>query len=451
MPSSPSSPRPSSPTPPPARHGGALSRRRFLGGAAAGAAGLALTGLAACGGADDGGSGDGPLVLAVTPDIAKMIKEPIARFTKENPATPVTVRTMPVDSSQFFDQIRTQMQAGSSDIDVFEGDITWAAQFAPNGWLTDLSDRFTPAARASYLPAGVGANTVKGKVYGVPMFWDSGLLYYRADLLERAGYSEPPATWDELQAMAAKISRDRRIKHGFVFQGAQYEGGTVNGLEYIRSCGGDVLTGGRVTVTSAPALRGLRIERSMVDKGIAPAAVAQYKEDESGGAFLGGDAVFARTWAYLYGLVTDKSQSAITRGQVGIAELPVADAGMKRTNVGGGWNLMINANSRRKDAGWKLITFLAAPERQKALAIDGQYLPTIPALYGDPAIRKAMPVIAHAKQAIEHTTTPPGLPYYSDMSLAMAKYFNASLRGAMTPDQAAERLQSELQRIVEQS
>ena len=36
-----------------------------------------------------------------------------------------------------------------------------------------------------------------------------------------------------------------------------------------------------------------------------------------------------------------------------------------------------------------------------------------------------------------------------DMSLAMAKHFNASLRGAESPEQAAEKLASELKKIVE--
>jgi multiple sugar transport system substrate-binding protein len=42
----------------------------------------------------------------------------------------------------------------------------------------------------------VDSNTHEGRVYGVPWFTDAGLLYYRQDLLEEAGFSEPPTTWD---------------------------------------------------------------------------------------------------------------------------------------------------------------------------------------------------------------------------------------------------------------
>src|SRR3712207_9432993 len=85
------------------------------------------------------------------------------------------------------------------------------------------------------------AATYEGKIYAVPWYTDAGLLYYRQDLLEKAGYSEPPVTWDELEEMANKVKQDEGIKNGFVFQGAEYEGGVCNGLEYIRTHGGDVL------------------------------------------------------------------------------------------------------------------------------------------------------------------------------------------------------------------
>ena len=158
--------------------------------------------------------------------------------------------------------------------------------------------------------------------------------------------------------------------------------------------------------------------------------------------------VFTRQWVYLYGKLPDKKQSVLEPAQVGVAELPVARAGLTSVNVGGGWNCMVNANSRNSDDAWKLVQHLTAPEQQKALAAEYAFLPTRPALYDDKDILKAMPVLSLAKQAIEHTTVPPLTPYYSDMSLAMAKTFNASLRGALSPAQAAEQLQAALEQIV---
>ena len=51
-----------------------------------------------------------------------------------------------------------------------------------------------------------------------------------------------------------------------------------------------------------------------------------------------------------------------------------------------------------------------------------------------------MPVVALAKEALQHTRPRPVSPYYSDMSLEMAEQFNASLTGDMTPEEAARTL-----------
>lgn len=165
---------------------------------------------------------------------------------------------------------------------------------------------------------------------GTRGFTDCGLLYYRSDLLEKSGFSEPPGTWDELKEMAAKVQRDAGTRNGFVFTGAQYEGGTVLGLEFIRTAGGDVLDGDRVIIDSPEAIAGLTIQQSLMADGIAPKAVANFQEDEASGAFLRGDSVFMRMWPYAYDFLGDEEQSSVTAGQVGLAEVPVAAPDLPR-------------------------------------------------------------------------------------------------------------------------
>jgi multiple sugar transport system substrate-binding protein len=425
--------------------GTALSRRRFL---QAGTAGAALLGLSACGGGDDAAGGGRKVVLAASTDQRELLRKPLAQFQAAHGVT-VEYRTMPADTGAYFDQIRTQFQAGSDDIDVIAGDVSWPAQLAAHGWLADLTPRLAPAARAAFLPATIAANTYRGKLYGVPWFNDAGFLYYRKDLLEKAGYGGPPETWQELQEMALKVKADTKILNGYVFQGARYEGGTVNGTEFVRSSGGDVLRNGKVVIGEPAAVRGLQIARGLVASGASPASVAEFKEDESAGSFVGGKAVFLRSWGYLYSVVSDKTQSKLSRSQVGVTELPVAQQGLPHVNVGGGWNLFLNRESRRKDLAWSLITYLAAEPQQRIWATEGSLMPTLTGLYGDAEVLGTMPVLGRARTVVPHTTTPPISPYYADMSLAMAKHFNASLRGAEPPEQAAAALASELQKIVD--
>lgn len=427
-----------------------MSRRRFLqlSAGTVSAAGLSSMGLTAC--SDSSGGDPKTITLATTSDLVDMLKAPLAQFKKDNDIT-VKLRLMASDTGAYFDQMRTQFQAKSSSVDVIAGDVSWPAQFAANGWLADLSKRFTPAMRAPFLPATVAANTYKDGIYGVPFYTDAGFLYYRKDLLEKAGYSDAPQTWDELQNMAHKVMTDSRIANGFVFQGARYEGGTLNGMEYIRTSGGDILDGTKVVIAGPKAIHGLEIQRSLVTGGVTPAAVAEYKEDESGGAFLGGRSVFLRSWGYLYGLVSDKTQSKLHPDQVGVAAVPRASADIAPVNVGGGWSLYLNGQSKKQDAAWELIKFIAAAPQQRIWATRGGLLPTLSALYTDAALIKTLPVIAAGRTVTEQTTTPPVSPYYADMSLAMARHFNAALRGAESPQQAAEALDKQLTKIVDHS
>jgi multiple sugar transport system substrate-binding protein len=425
-----------------------MSRRGFLAASGGALAGISLLGLAGCG--SGGEAADGELILSVSPFMEEVARKQTERFNAAHPDGPtVALRVMPEDTSQYFGQLRTQFQAGGNDIAVIAGDVIWPPQFAEPGWISDLSDRFTAERRQEFLPGTVAAMVYEDRVWGVPWFTDSGLLYYRQDLLEKAGFSDPPATWDELKEMAAKVQADGGAKHGLVFTGAIYEGGTVLGTEFIRGAGGDILDGKEVVIGAPEAIRGLTVQQSLVADGIAPEAVGNFKEDEASGAFLRGDAVFMRMWPYAYDLLSDPEQSDIETGQVGLAQIPVADAGVTPVNVGGGWNFYVNASAGDQDGAWALIEFMTAAEQQKETALVASLLPTRTAVYDDPEVLEQLPAVALGKEAILQTTTPPVSPYYSDLSEAMAKQFNANVLGSVTPEEAAATLQEELTAIVE--
>lgn len=148
-----------------------------------------------------------------------------------------------------------------------------------------------------------------------------------------------------------------------MFQGADYEGGVVNGLEYIWTSGGDVLDDGRVIIDSREAVRGLEIERSMVADGVTPEGVSQYKEQESATLFLGGDAVFMRNVPRMYAHASDPAESRIKPSVIGISALPVAEEGLQTYSSLGGWNLFMNAGTEYADAAWEFIRFMTAPEQ----------------------------------------------------------------------------------------
>jgi multiple sugar transport system substrate-binding protein len=427
-------------------------RRAFLKMGGAGLAGAALLGAAGCGGGG-GGSFNGEITVGFGREASGTLEKLINQFNKQNNDIKVTWRNMPTNTEQYFDQLRTQFQAQDGSLTLIAGDVIWPAQLAANSYIIDLSDRFTESMRSKFLQGPVESNTYEGKVYGVPWFTDAGLLYYRKDLLEKAGFSGPPATWNELKEQANKIMQDEGTKVGFVFQGAEYEGGTVNGLEYINSHGGQVLDpndASKVVIDSPESVAGLETEYSMVTDGVTPQAVGTYTEPESEAPFLGGDAVFCRNWPYMYSLAG--TGDFIKNKLIDIAPLPAGDGGESVSGLGG-WNFFINAfaEEEAQDAAWEFVQFMTAPEQQKFYALGGSYLPTLTALYDDPEIKENVPTVRLGAEALKNTVPRPVSPVYSDMSLKMAEEFNGVLGGDTQPQQAISTLQSELQKIADQA
>ena len=409
-----------------------------------------MLGGAGCGG---GRSEADTITFTFGPDNSGGLQTLIDRFNEQNEgALQVEWRETPAASDEYFEQMLSELQSGKSTVDVIGGDVVWPAQFAANGFLVDLSDRFTDQMKADHLDGPLQPITYEGKTYGVPWFTDAGMFYYRKDLLEESGFSQPPKTWDEMKEMVAKIRADSGEEYdGYVFQGAQDEGGVVNGLEHIWNAGGEVLEGDRVVVNSAEAVEGLKLRHSMIEDGIAPVATGDYSTQESQAAFTNGDVIFMRNWPFVYGLLSNPDQSQVTPEQVGIAPIPVSGSGAQSFSGLGGWNFLVNAASEdRIEEIWAFVEFMIAPEQQKTLALESTRLPTLKSLYEDEELLQKVPVASLGRESLENSRPRPVSPYYSDMSLEMAGQFNAALKGEEPVEQALETLQRELQAIVDQ-
>ena len=429
-----------------------LSRRAFLKVGGAGLAGAALLGASGCGGGEQSG-GATELYFTAPEDLTGTTSKLISQFNEKNKGEyKVIFHQGSSDTGERLNKLRIQMQAGGEELDIILGDVIWTAELAESGWISDLSDRFPKSQQQAILPGSVQAIIYNGKPYGMPWYTDTGLLYYRKDLLEKSGYDGPPKTWDELKQMTRKVRAESDIKFGFLFQGARYEGGVCDACEFIWGHGGNVLDPSdptRVVIDSPQAIAGLETERSMITDGISPETVTVYKEDESAGPFLNGDAVFLRNWPYIYALIGTPDYPKLEPEQVGVSELPSSD-GKPGNGTVGDQPLYLSTSSQYPDAAWKFIEFVTASEQQKFRALEGSYLPTISDLYDDPEIQDSVPVVALAKEALQHTLPRPVTPYYSDMSLEMAEQFNASLTGDLTPEEAARTLKEGLANIIQQ-
>src|SRR3712207_2827109 len=182
-----------------------VSRRDFLKAGGAGLAGAALLGAAGCGGGEQSG-GATNLYFTAPAEASGTTTKLISQFNEKNKGEyKVIFREGSSDTGERLNKLRTQLQAGGEELDIILGDVIWTAELAESGWISDLSDRFPEGRQQAFLPGSVEAITYHGKPYGMPWYTDTGLLYYRKDLLKESGYNGPPKTWDQLKRMTRKV------------------------------------------------------------------------------------------------------------------------------------------------------------------------------------------------------------------------------------------------------
>jgi multiple sugar transport system substrate-binding protein len=128
-------------------------------------------------------------------------------FARERPDLTVEVQKLPWTSAH--EKLLTAY-AGDTLPDVCQLGNTWIPEFQALGALEPL-DAFARASRhvdlTDYFEGFLDANRLDGVLYGLPWYVDTRLLYYRRDLLQRAGFEAPPLTWREWEAQLGAIKK----------------------------------------------------------------------------------------------------------------------------------------------------------------------------------------------------------------------------------------------------
>ena len=360
---------------------------------------------------------------------AELLQAQLERFMERNPGIRVEQQRTPDAADQRHQLYVQWLNAWADDPDVLQLDVIWTPEFAAAGWVLPL-DRFGPDLR-DFFPATLEANTWRGRLHALPWFVDVGMLYWRSDLLDG-----PPASLDELLREAAR-ARGQGLRHGWVWQGARYEGLVTVFVEMLGAFGGAILDDrGRVVVDSPAAVRALETLRDAIEtRGIVPRRVLTWHEEETRFAFQNGHALFMRNWPYAAPLL-ERSPGSRVAGRFAVSPLPAAPGGRPSAALGGS-QLAINARSDQPEAAWKLIEFLTRPEQmlERARRV-GQYPPR-PSLYEGEALAGALAIPpAEARHIIERAVPRPVTPVYTQLSGLLQIRLHRALTGQQEPAEA---------------
>lgn len=131
----------------------------------------------------------------------------IQEFLRERPDIHVEVQKLPWTAAH--EKLLTAY-AGETLPDLCSLGNTWIPEFMALNSLTAL-DELASNSRAvpldDYFPGILESNRVEGRLYGIPWYIDTRLLYYRRDLLLQAGFDAPPTTWSQWEQMLGAIKK----------------------------------------------------------------------------------------------------------------------------------------------------------------------------------------------------------------------------------------------------
>ena len=340
-----------------------VSRRAVLV-AAGGLVAAATVGCSAnTGGGDSGGSTTVKVTMA-NHVWTENVKKAIPEFEK---ASGLKIEITQLAEDQLSDQYNVKLNAGTSEIDVMmyrplqEGRL-----FAQNKYFADLTSKAKADATwnlADFQAAPIAATTYQGKVVGVPIITEREVLYYRKDLLQKAGLSVPK-TLDELQAAAKAIKAANPDVAGFVARTSKSPAVTQFS-SFLYSMGGDwVDASGKAAVNSDAAKKAYAFYGGLI-KNYGPANVStDMSWPEAMAIFTQGKAAFYTEADSLYKNATDPAKSKVA-DTVGFAVFPAGPAGSKPYNIPS-WALGINDASKNQANAWKFILWATSKEQTLA-------------------------------------------------------------------------------------
>lgn len=288
------------------------------------------------------------------------------------------------------------------------------------------------------------AFTVKGKIYGVPVFTFVDWVYYRKDLLEAKGIKAPPKTLEEFRQTAIALSDPSKGIYGFGMRGGSGGGGFVPKM---------------IHAFNGPLINHRTLNRT-VDFGALRDAVAfwvnLHLKDKCVPPTVTGDG-FAQLFQAFYSgktaMVMHHTGTFVTVGnnfkygtQVETAKMP--DGPKATTGVFSPLGNTVFKGAKNPDGGFEFASYWGSAPAQAAFLKATGYIPTATAAVNDPFVT-ANPQFKVAFNALE-------TGYYNDYifpgystwaSNTCLPEIQKALTGAQKSEVSAKKIFDELGRI----
>ncbi len=289
-------------------------------------------------------------------------------------------------------------------------------------FLAPLDELIETVTLTDFVPLLLELVRVEGSLYGIPRNIDVRLLHYRSDLID-----SPPATWDDLLALARKNNAPPDC-YGFLFPGRE-SGLFGTFYELAEMAGAQLFPDDLVP--------------DIVNEG--------GRCDQVHECFRAGHAAMVGDWPGYYSLYRDAQISAV-HDRLGLCPYPIGPAA-KSLSYGGGHTFALTKQGGDKPEALDLLLYLTAPEQQLGEARQGcvPVRRSVMKQMQREADETNRARLAMLEQVIaEHVLIPPKFARYPEVEEVLWRTVQRAFLGEIGIDDALKSMTEQISQIVQQ-
>jgi len=372
----------------------------------------------------------------------EVVEELVRDFERENPGIRVEVQQIPWGAAH--EKLLTA-HVGNATPDAGQLGNTWIAEFVALRAIEPLAAWVAGSAtvpESAYFAGIWDTNVIDEVPYGIPWYVDTRLLFYRRDLLARAGYATMPETWDGWRRAMEAVKALGVGPHAIFLPTNEYTPWIIFGLQ----AGSPLLSddGTRGAFSGPEYKRAMAFYLDLFHRGLAPAvpggSIANLYQEFERGTFA---MYISGPWQL--GEFAHRLPPAM-QSAWDVAPLPGPDG--LGASVAGGSSLVMFRDSHHKPEAWKLIEFLSRPEQQvRFFRLTGD-LPARIEAWRDTALTNDRRLGAFEQQ-LRRAVSTPKVPEWEQISVKVQDRVESVVLGATQPDSALAALDRDVDRMLE--
>lgn len=417
-----------------------------------GVAGACLTG---CGSSSSGSNANEDITLNIlSPTVVEKPESTVEKgyadaYMKAHPNVKINFIGTPMNEA--YAKIST-LATGGQMPDIFVNSPEFASKAQQLGIVADMDKLLGSDYIKGFEAAPLKQATLDGKVQFAPFFTIPTGLLYRKDLFEAAGL-QPPATWQEFEADAKKLTVDtngdgKTDRWGFAMVGSNDGSGGSRFLPIMRTFGAKELenNGGKWTTQfdTPEATAAFKLYGDLVNKDQAvPPGPLQTSYAQATTNMATDKAAMMVTGPHTIGAIL--AQNPSLEGKLAGAPLPHAE-GKESVSVLGMLGFSISADSKHQEAAADYLKFMLNKENQLAWNKTTGRFPTRTDAISDPQINR--PELKGFVAAQANAFLLPNVPFYPDVQVIAGNAYQAVIMGKMSPADAAKDAAAKTQKDI---